>query len=72
MVKGIIAAKMSHQKAGVSKAAKGAVNEGDVPRAGKGTMTDAQFDKKQSSAHQTNRNLKASKEPHHNLVCSDN
>ena len=61
MVKGMIAAKMSHQKAGVSKAAKGAVNEGDVPRAGKGTMTDAQFDKKQSSTQRTNGNLKASK-----------
>ena len=48
-------------KAGVSKAAKGAANEGDVPHAGKGTMTDAQFDKKQSSTQQTNGNLKASK-----------
>ena len=34
MVKGMIAAKMSHQKRQVSlKGAKGAVNEGDVPRA---------------------------------------
>ena len=40
MVKGMMAAKMSHSKAGVSKAAKDAVAEGDVPRAGKGTMTD--------------------------------
>ena len=43
MVKGMMAAKMSHSKAGVSKAAKDAVAEGDVPRAGKGTMTDCQF-----------------------------
>ena len=44
MVKGMMAAKMGHSKAGVSKAAKGAVAEGDVPRAGKGTMTDRQFE----------------------------
>ena len=44
MVKGMMAAKMSHSKAGVTKAAKGAVAEGDVPRAGKGTMTDRQFE----------------------------
>ena len=39
-----MAAKMGHSKAGVSKAAKGAVAEGDVPRAGKGIMTDRQFE----------------------------
>ena len=44
MVKGMMAAKMGHSKAGVTKAAKGAVTEGDVPRAGKGTMTDRQFE----------------------------
>ena len=44
MVKGMMAAKMGHSKAGVTKAAKAAVAEGDVPRAGKGTMTDRQFE----------------------------
>lgn len=44
MVKGMMAAKMGHSKAGVTKAAKGAVAEGDIPRAGKGTMTDRQFE----------------------------
>lgn len=44
MVKGMMAAKMGHSKAGVTKAAKGAIAEGDVPRAGKGTMTDRQFE----------------------------
>ena len=44
MVKGMMAAKLGHSKAGVTKAAKGAVAEGDVPRAGKGTMTDRQFE----------------------------
>ena len=44
MVKGMMAAKMGHSKAGVSKAAKGAVAEGDMPRAGKGIMTDRQFE----------------------------
>ena len=44
MVKGMMAAKMGHSKAGVTKAAKGVVAEGDVPRAGKGTMTDRQFE----------------------------
>ena len=44
MVKGMMAAKMGHSKAGVTKTAKGAVAEGDVPRAGKGTMTDRQFE----------------------------
>ena len=44
MVKGMMAAKMGHSRAGVTKAAKGAVAEGDVPRAGKGTMTDRQFE----------------------------
>ena len=39
-----MAAKMGHSKAGVSKAAKGAVAEGDMPRAGKGIMTDRQFE----------------------------
>lgn len=54
MVKGMMAAKMSHSKAGVTKAAKGAVAEGDVPRAGKGTMTDRQFESHEakSSPHQ--------------------
>ena len=61
MVKGMIAAKMSHQKAGVSKGARGAVNEGDVPRAGKEAMTDAQFDKKQSSVKSNSGTLKAAK-----------
>lgn len=44
MVKGMMAAKMGHSKAGVTKAAKVAIAEGDVPRAGKGTMTDRQFE----------------------------
>ena len=44
MVKGMMAAKRGHSKVGVTKAAKGAVAEGDVPRAGKGTMTDRQFE----------------------------
>ena len=61
MVKGMIAAKMSHQKAGVSKGARGAVNEGDVPRAGKEAMTDAQFDKKQSSVKSNSGTLNAAK-----------
>lgn len=54
MVKGMMAAKMGHSKAGVTKAAKGAVAEGDVPRAGKGTMTDRQFESheaKSAKAH---------------------
>ena len=54
MVKGMMAAKMGHSKAGVSKAAKGAVAEGDVPRAGKGIMTDRQFESheaKSTKAH---------------------
>ena len=54
MVKGMMAAKMGHSKAGVTKAAKGAVAEGDVPRAGKGTMTDRQFESheaKSTKAH---------------------
>ena len=53
MVKGMMAAKMGHSKAGVSKAAKGAVAEGDVPRAGKGTMTDRQFESHEAKASQT-------------------
>lgn len=61
MVKGMIAAKMSHQKAVVSKGARGAVNEGDVPRAGKEAMTDAQFDKKQSSVKSNGGTLNAAK-----------
>ena len=44
MVKGMMAAKMGHSKAGVTKAAKVAIAEGDVPCAGKGTMTDRQFE----------------------------
>ena len=54
MVKGMMAAKMGHSKAGVTKAAKGAVAEGDIPRAGKGTMTDRQFESHEakSSLHQ--------------------
>ena len=54
MVKGMMAAKMSHSKAGVSKAAKGAVTEGDVPRAGKGTMTDRQFESHEAKSSQAN------------------
>ena len=54
MVKGMMAAKMSHSKAGVSKAAKGAVTEGDVPRAGKGTMTDRQFESHEARSSQAN------------------
>lgn len=50
MVKGMMAAKMGHSKAGVSKAAKDARTEGDVPHAGKGTMTDRQF--AEHEAHQ--------------------
>ena len=59
MVKGMMAAKMGHSKAGVTKAAKGAVAEGDVPRAGKGTMTDRQFESheaKSNQAHSTGDN----------------
>jgi len=52
MVKGMMAAKMSHSKAGVSKAAKGAVTEGDVPRSGKGTMTDRQFESHEAKTNQ--------------------
>lgn len=54
MVKGMMAAKMSHSKAGVSKAAKDAVAEGDVPRAGKGTMTDRQFESHEAKSGQAN------------------
>ena len=54
MVKGMMAAKMSHSKAGVSKAAKDAVAEGDVPRAGKGTMTDCQFESHEAKSSQAN------------------
>ena len=50
MVKGMMAAKMGHSKAGVTKAAKGAVAEGDVPRAGKGTITDRQFESHESKS----------------------
>ena len=53
MVKGMMAAKMGHSKAGVSKAAKGAVAEGDVPRAGKGIMTDRQFENHEAKSSQT-------------------
>lgn len=53
MVKGMMAAKMGHSKAGVTKAAKGAVAEGDVPRAGKGTMTDRQFENHEAKSSQT-------------------
>ena len=53
MVKGMMAAKMGHSKAGVTKAAKGAIAEGDVPRAGKGTMTDRQFESHEAKASQT-------------------
>ena len=53
MVKGMMAAKMGHSKAGVSKAAKGAVAEGDVPRAGKGIMTDRQFENHEAKTSQT-------------------
>ena len=52
MVKGMMAAKMGHSKAGVTKAAKGAVTEGDVPRAGKGTMTDRQFESHEAKSSQ--------------------
>lgn len=52
MVKGMMAAKMGHSKAGVSKAAKGAVAEGDVPRAGKGIMTDRQFENHEAKSSQ--------------------
>jgi len=44
---------MGHSKAGVSKAAKGAVAEGDVPRAGKGIMTDRQFESHEAKSSQT-------------------
>ena len=53
MVKGMMAAKMGHSKAGVTKAAKGAIAEGDVPRAGKGTMTDRQFETHEAKSSQT-------------------
>lgn len=52
MVKGMMAAKMGHSKAGVTKAAKGAIAEGDVPRAGKGTMTDRQFESHEAKSSQ--------------------
>jgi len=64
MVKGMINAKMSHQKAGVSKGAQGDANVGDVPRAGKDTMTDAQFANKQAAqsiSTQTSGAMKAAK-----------
>ena len=50
MVKGMMAAKMGHSRAGVTKAAKGAVAEGDVPRAGKVIMTDRQFESHESKS----------------------
>ena len=53
MVKGMMAAKMGHSKAGVTKAAKVAIAEGDVPRAGKGTMTDRQFENHEAKSSQT-------------------
>ena len=53
MVKGMMAAKMGHSKAGVTKAANGAIAEGDVPRAGKGTMTDRQFESHEAKSSQT-------------------
>lgn len=52
MVKGMMAAKTGHKKAGVTKGAQGTANEGDVPRAGKGTMTDVEFAKRDSTVSQ--------------------
>ncbi|WP_251424038.1 protoporphyrinogen oxidase [Veillonella agrestimuris] len=49
MVKGMMAAKMGHKKANVSKAAQGEAHVGDVPRAGKDTMKDKDFDEKEKS-----------------------
>ena len=65
MVKGMMAAKMGHSKAGVSKAAKGAVAEGDVPRAGKGIMTDRQFESHEAkSSHTTSTNNSSNSSGH--------
>ena len=61
MVKGMMAAKMGHSKAGVSKAAKGAVAEGDVPRAGKGIMTDRQFESHEAKSTKTQADMASRK-----------
>lgn len=61
MVKGMMAAKMGHSKAGVTKAAKGAVAEGDVPRAGKGTMTDRQFESHEAKSTKAQANMASRK-----------
>lgn len=53
MVKGMIAAKGAHKKAGVSVAAKGpSANVGDVPQAGKGIKTDKEFQSRKGTAAQ--------------------
>ena len=72
MVKGMMAAKMSHSKAGVSKAAKGAVTEGDVPRAGKGTMTDRQFESHEAKSSQANFASNSSSSSNHVTKTSSN
>ena len=61
MVKGMMAAKMGHSKAGVTKAAKGAVAEGDVPRAGKGTMTDRQFESHEAKSNKAHADIASRK-----------
>ena len=61
MVKGMMAAKMGHSKAGVTKAAKGAVAEGDVPRAGKGTMTDRQFESHEAKSTKAQADMESRK-----------
>ena len=61
MVKGMMAAKMGHSKAGVTKAAKGAVAEGDVPRAGKGTMTDRQFESHEAKSNKVQADMASRK-----------
>ena len=61
MVKGMMAAKMGHSKAGVTKAAKGAVAEGDVPRAGKGTMTDRQFESHEAKSNKAQADMASRK-----------
>ena len=72
MVKGMMAAKMSHSKAGVSKAAKDAVAEGDVPRAGKGTMTDRQFESHEAKSSQANFASNSASSPNHVTKTSSN
>lgn len=50
MVKGMMAAKKSHKKAGVNQGAQGMANEGDMPRAGKDAVKDKEFERKGTAA----------------------